>query len=126
MMSIQDISNKFKSFLGNDSLFTTVLILLVSTASFGLGRQSVEPAVAMPAQITQTATVLQTTTLKPEISASPSSTTIEYVASKNSDKYHLPWCSGAKRISDANKIYFSSKEEATKAGYTPASNCKGI
>lgn len=50
----------------------------------------------------------------------------KYVASKNSNKYHLPWCSGAARIAEENKIWFASKEEAAAAGYTPAANCKGI
>ena len=50
----------------------------------------------------------------------------QVVASKSGGKYHFPWCSGAQRISGANKIYFSSIEEARKAGYTPASNCKGL
>lgn len=48
------------------------------------------------------------------------------VASKSGTKYHFPWCSGAKTIKEENKIYFSSKEEAEKAGYTPAGNCKGL
>lgn len=49
-----------------------------------------------------------------------------YVASKNSTKYHLPDCSGAKRIADHNKIWFNSKEEAESLGYTPAANCPGL
>lgn len=50
----------------------------------------------------------------------------KYVGSKNGTKYHLPWCSGAKRIADANKVWFASKEEAESLGYIPAANCKGI
>jgi len=49
-----------------------------------------------------------------------------YVASKNSTKYHLPDCTGAKRIADHNKIWFNSKEEAESIGYTPAANCPGL
>lgn len=49
-----------------------------------------------------------------------------YVASKNGAKYHLPTCSSAKRIKEENKIWFNSKQEAEKAGYEPAKNCKGI
>ena len=49
-----------------------------------------------------------------------------YVGSKNSNKFHLPTCPGAKTISDANKIWFQTKEEAIAKGYVPASNCKGI
>ena len=50
----------------------------------------------------------------------------KYVASKSGTKYHLPWCGGAKQIKEANKIWFDTKEEAEAAGYTPATNCKGI
>lgn len=49
-----------------------------------------------------------------------------YVGSKNGKTYHLPWCSGAKRIKDENKVWFTSKVEAEAAGYAPAGNCKGI
>ncbi len=49
-----------------------------------------------------------------------------YVASKSGTKYHLPTCAGAKSISEANKVWFATKAEAEKAGYSPAGNCKGI
>jgi len=49
-----------------------------------------------------------------------------YVGSKTGKIYHLPWCSGAKRIKEENKIWFSSKTEAEQSGYAPAGNCKGI
>lgn len=49
-----------------------------------------------------------------------------YVASKSGIKYHLPSCSGAKRIKEENKVWFDTKEQAAAAGYTPASNCPGI
>ena len=48
------------------------------------------------------------------------------VASKNGIKYHLPTCPGAKQIKESNKISFASPEQATLAGYTPASNCPGL
>jgi len=49
-----------------------------------------------------------------------------YVGSKTGKTYHLPWCSGAKRIKEENKRWFVSKNEAENAGYRPAANCKGI
>jgi len=49
-----------------------------------------------------------------------------FVASKTGTKYHYPWCPGALNIKEENKIWFSSREEAEKAGYTPAGNCKGL
>lgn len=50
----------------------------------------------------------------------------QYVASKKGTKYHFPWCPGAKAMSEENKIWFSTQEEAEKAGYTKAANCKGL
>lgn len=45
------------------------------------------------------------------------------VASKNSDKYHYSWCSGAKRIKPENQIWFNSAQEAEAKGYVLAGNC---
>lgn len=49
-----------------------------------------------------------------------------FVASKNGAKYYYPWCSGAGRIKEENKIWFSSANEAQQAGFAPAANCKGL
>ena len=48
---------------------------------------------------------------------------LRVVASKNSNKYHYLWCSGAKMIKESNKIYFNSSSEAENGGYTLAGNC---
>ncbi len=48
------------------------------------------------------------------------------VGSKTGDKYHFPWCSGALRMKETSKIFFKNSDEARKAGYTPAANCKGL
>ncbi len=45
----------------------------------------------------------------------------KYVGSKNSNKYHLPDSSTAKRIKEENKVWFQSKEEAEAKGYVPGS-----
>ena len=116
---LQDIREKIKSFLEDGKLYTAGVLVLVGLASFGLGRQSaespkIEANTAAPAAAVQ----------KRPIEAPLPST--HFVASKNGQVYHLPHCSGAKRISPANKITFASKEEAEAAGYRPAANCKGI
>lgn len=48
----------------------------------------------------------------------------KYVGSKNSNKYHLPDSSAAKRIKEENKVWFQSKEEAEAEGYEPGSSVK--
>ncbi len=49
--------------------------------------------------------------------------TCAYVASKNSNKYHLSTCQWAQKIKPENKICFSSADEAQKRGYQPAKCC---
>lgn len=45
----------------------------------------------------------------------------EYVASKNGTKYYPKGC--ANRIKEENKIYFTTPENAEKAGFSLAKNC---
>jgi len=60
-----------------------------------------------------------------EPSAIPESTTSEkkFVGSVNSNKYHLPSCEWAQKISPSNEIWFSSAEEAQAKGYVPCKVC---
>jgi len=46
-----------------------------------------------------------------------------YVASKNSNKYHLPTCRYAQNIKPENKVCFSSKEDAEGRGFQRAKCC---
>ena len=46
-----------------------------------------------------------------------------FVASKNSNKYHLPTCRYAQNIKPENRVCFSSKEEAEGRGYQGAKCC---
>ena len=47
-----------------------------------------------------------------------------YVGSKQSNKYHLPDCKWAKKISPKNLVKFKTVAEAKKAGYVPCKVCK--
>lgn len=106
-----------------DELWLVTIIALVALASFGLGRLSVLSGVGKEEfQIlypSEEGAVFGASTGMPEAERA-------YVASKSGTKYHLPWCAGAQNIKEENKVYFRTKEEAEAAGYTPASNCKGI
>ena len=46
-----------------------------------------------------------------------------YVGSLESDKYHLPGCRFAEKISEENEIWFDTEEEAITAGYKPCGVC---
>lgn len=141
-MSIQGISLKFKALLRNEEVLLATLIVVVSLISFALGRFSVS---SVGASTSQNATVSEAKESMPPLDEEKAFTAQKstksdvkenvpmgvvpeggYVASKNGTKYHLPWCGGAKQIKEENKVFFKTKEEAEAAGYTPASNCKGI
>lgn len=49
--------------------------------------------------------------------------TQQFVGSINSDKYHYPDCRWAQKIKPGNEVWFSSSEEARKAGYKPCKVC---
>ena len=145
-MSIKDLLQKIKGRGSqnslnlpslSDNLFLGFILILVAFGAFGLGRLSkiedsrvpirIENAVEFPT----TSTVIgktggETTQVASVIASFPSSESSQFVGSKSGTKYHFPWCSGAKTISEANKIYFTSKEDAEARGYAPASNCKGL
>lgn len=111
-------------------LIIVVVIILVGIISFGLGRLSKIRESKVPITISAGAAAVQIKpVLSPEMAQNESAIPDQggmLVGSKNGTKYHYPWCSGALRIKEENKVWFSSVEEALKAGYTPASNCKGL
>lgn len=131
-VSIQELFIRFKGFLGREDVLLAGLIVAVSLASYSLGRlsrgsmlerENLQPA--MGEQIQKSSEVSQPIESKDESSLSSVSEG-GYVASKNGTKYHLPWCPGASQIKEENKILFTTKADAEKAGYEPAANCKGI
>jgi hypothetical protein len=116
---------KLKSLLVNDTLFISILLLLVGVISFGLGRQSVVeggPAPTAPATI-----IFSDVPLTPNSdSLAPDTAALTVVASRSGTKYHLPSCPGAAQIKAENIVYFDSIPLAEAAGYTPAANCPGL
>ena len=133
-----------------DDIFIAGAIILVGLAGFGLGKLSAlekgrEPVEIRSAQITISANgkadfnaVISSSSQSSNINKSaniPMSAAAMIagesakgllVASKSGTKYHFPWCAGASQIAEKNKIWFNSYEEAQKAGYSRATNCKGL
>lgn len=139
-MSIKEVVEKIKDKVKSadskaryDALYTPALVIIVAFASFGLGRLSKLEENRMPVTIEYPEEALGTVTVSqvenipeaPDQKASVVSSG-SVMASKNGTKYYLPWCAGVSRINKANLVTFVSKEEAEKAGYSPAGNCKGL
>lgn len=135
-MSIQEIYRNFKQFITEDDTLLAGLILLVGFTSFGLGRASVSEDQSHTGDSEGMSAVSEAYSAKAGVDSGTEHVSTPqvplgnvqdgYVASKNGTKYHLPWCGSAKQIKEENKVWFATKEEAENAGYTPASNCKGI
>lgn len=143
--SINEFYQKIKVFIvaSKENIVISIIIIFVGLASFGLGRLSVLEEVddEVDIELSNDLGSMSSKTQDNEVLASNSETKIVsekntdenmsnvagvVVASKSGKKYHYPWCSGAKQIAEKNKITFNSIEEARSAGYTPASNCKGL
>ena len=121
-MIIEEKLTKIKRFLGGNTaidLFIIFVVASVGFAGFGLGRISVTVNTSQDIYTEQAAAA---------VSGKSDGVVQEgsYVASRNGTKYHFPWCSGAQRMKEENKIWFASVGEAQKAGYAPAANGKGL
>lgn len=142
---LQELRIKIKQWARREDLFLTFLIVTVGFGSFAFGRLSALNDLREPITITtknnivyptyptyndktriftaQTQSVSRSSISKEDVSGIIDG---GVVGSKTGSKYHFPWCSGAVRIREDNKIFFASVEAARKAGYTPAGNCKGL
>ncbi len=127
MESIRDPGLKINPWLAkyrnHEGDLTLILILvLVGSLGFGLGRLSKLNNDRQPIRVEIPAPVGESTLQNPLFSPTlPATlTTGQVVASKNSTKYHLPSCAGAKAIKEENKIWFASVEEAKAGRDTPA------
>ena len=129
-MSIQDFADKIK---GRGGRLALPLVLLgVAGVSFWLGYATkAETAQASPVEIqcpieAYMQNAVSSAVPQPSKKGTPSIPlpSGSYVASKNGTKYYPPGCAGAKRILDANRVYFTSTAAAEKAGYTLAATCK--
>jgi hypothetical protein len=117
-------------------IFLSVCIVLIAVISYNLGQISslkktpisIKESADLKADIfdavnTKQPSALEGRSSSSEIGRQPQKLDTRIVASKNSDKYHYSWCSGAKRIKTENQIWFNSAQEAESKGYTLAGNC---
>ena len=61
--------------------------------------------------------------IEENVSSDDASATTEYWASAKTDKFHLPTCEWAEKISDDNKIVYDNREDAIADGKEPCGVC---
>jgi hypothetical protein len=149
-MSIKDFSQKIKGLAGSETgkdVYIVITLILVAVAAFGLGRLSMARSGASPVSLVyprdmqglvqNTANIVKTSSdntssivssqtekLVEGANSQPTELQKQIVASKKGTKYYYTWCSGAKSLSETNKIYFATEEEAEAKGYTKSTSCK--
>ena len=136
-MMIGEYREKVNAWVGEhkSDLFIAGVIFLVGLGSFGLGRLSAIMPTKPPLTISGPQMMRPVNNAAPDLAASgsteiPRDTAMassgKYVGSISGTAYHFPWCPGAQRIKEGNKIWFQTKEEAEAKGYKPAGNCPGL
>ena len=119
LTSIREKTTQIKDGSGNSVLRDIALVLvlvLIGLSSFALGRLSASEQMRPAVQIGAAQVY----------SEQPMNIGGMVVASRQGSRYHYPWCPGAQAMNDSNKVWFDSIEQARAAGYTPASNCRGL
>ena len=137
-MNIADIREWGKARIGTipGHTLTVAILVLASTASFGLGvlagrdtrpvggeeKLWIEDRTASSTGLRVAPSALPAAA----VLATPGIVGVGYVASKSGTKYYLPTCSGVARIKEANRVWFATKGDAEAAGLTPAAACPGM
>jgi len=132
------LMEKIKSFIessrGKDIL-TVLIVILVGLGGFGLGRLSkaqngsgvqIEylngPISGSIEPLSQGANVVEA--LKSEPPYTARGLEGNFFASSRGKKYYPVGCSAGDSLKMENRIYFNTREEAEKAGYTLSSSCR--
>ncbi|MDQ5949460.1 MAG: hypothetical protein QG589_586 [Patescibacteria group bacterium] len=122
------------------SLYVPILLIVVASIFFALGRLSTIERNHTPIRVvspnnSQTGAVIQAVGVGVDSSqgegnsvfvATGETTGGQVIGSKTGKKYYFPWCSTVKRIKPENQVPFASIADARSAGYTPGGNCKGL
>jgi hypothetical protein len=127
-MIINNFLNKIKRYLNIDAemVLYIIIIIIVGFASFFLGRMSIvnnreESGIIFINQDNYTDKI-QANSLKSESEIKKQIG--NFVASKNGKLYYPVNCKLSNRLSEKNKIYFDTKEEAESSGLDFATGCK--
>ena len=128
---------KIKQFLESEKgkdILIVIIVILVGLGSFELGRLSKENSSSgikieyTNPNTNQAANVVSATeyikTMPVQTTQNLNSARKNFFASNRGSKYYSIGCSGGKTIKQENRVYFTTREEAEKAGYTLSSLCR--
>ncbi len=131
---------KIKQFVESDrgkDILTVIIVLLVGVCSFELGRlskESTSSGITVESNgdpstpvVEQTANTISSTNNAPIklLKADDATNAVgqNFFASRRGKKYYPLGCSAGKTIKESNRVYFDTRDQAVKAGYTPSTSC---
>ena len=122
---MEKIKHFIESEKGKDIL-TVMIVILVGLGCFELGRLSKENnSEGIKIENQQKADVISAEKVSTvsTVNSNSISTGKTFFASSKGSKYYTISCSAGKTIKQENRIYFTTGEEAQRAGYTLSSSC---
>ncbi len=123
------VLNWIESEKGKD-IMVVIIVILVGLGAFELGRLSKGTGstgikIQYPDGTTvPVANAISSINSTKKATAASNSAGKTFFASSRGTKYYSLGCSGGKTIKQENRVYFSTKEEAEKAGYELSTSCK--
>lgn len=100
---------------GFNPILLIVIVAVVAVVALGVG-------LTLGGSSDDSQAVTNNTT-EEEVNSANGSTNITYVCSQKSDKFHLPDCEWAQKISSKNKITYNSRDAAIADGKIPCQVC---
>lgn len=102
------------------------LILQTSCSTTKVIHETADPTHATTRRTTAapTTTVVPTTTAA-QVQDTQGNYEVDYIANRNTKKFHRPGCPSVKEMNEENKISFhGSREDLIDEGYVPCKRCK--
>ncbi len=127
-MNIQELANKIKPLsqkgthspgFSHQKLYTALIVILVGTLGFGLGRLSIQTEIKGPVSIIDSGNSRGSAKDNQKLVAEP-----VLIGAKDEKTFYFNWCSEAQAIPENNRRYFATVFQATQARYQPAEDCK--
>jgi len=126
---IKELIKRGFFFLGERDIFIVIFFIVSVIISFNLGRISEKEErtrITYERSLSPQKTLTEIKKDTPATTKGVSQADFEknIWGSRSGTKFYYAWCSGASRIKEENRVYYTSKEEAMLSGRTIASGCK--
>ncbi len=108
-----------------ESIMTPGGVVIAATTKPTSAKKTTKPTSADKPTLTPEPEPEPTPTPTPEPDPEPASEECDYIANKNTKKFHYPDCHSVKRMKEKNKWYFTgTRDELIAKGYSPCGNCR--